>query len=225
MTQYNREGADDELVAALLASVSPPASGSASGNGRALRRQEHKAAVADDRAEGEEAGCDQPGSDDEREVGDDKEGEGREIDEVGDVKAADELDEGGEVGDGAGFETDAPTPAPRGAGGREAGGDCQEVWDDEGGRSLHHQQARDEGQPPADTAPDVLHRQSTTSPSRCRRSAASAPAHGTSPWTARRTSRPLPQASRRRQRPPPQRRGRAQRAGEQTRSPSSAGTC
>ena len=132
MTQYNRESADDELVAALLASVSSLPSGSASGDGRAPRRQEHKAAVDDDRAEGEEVGSDQPGSADEQRAGGDGEGEGGEVNEGGEAEVEDELDEGGE-----------------GAGGRQADGDCQEVWDDEGGRSLHRQQAHDKAAPPS----------------------------------------------------------------------------
>ena len=114
MTQYNRESADDELVAALLASVSPPPSGSASGNGRAPRRQEHKAARDDGRAEGEEAGSDKPGSGDEQREEGDGEGEGGDVNEEGDAEAGHEPDDG-EGGDAVGSDTDASSSPSRGA--------------------------------------------------------------------------------------------------------------
>ena len=91
MTQYNRECADDDLVATLLASVNPAPAGSASANRRASRRGEHKAAADDDRAEGEEVESDHARSDSEQGAGEGEEGEegGADDDEAAEEKAED----------------------------------------------------------------------------------------------------------------------------------------
>ena len=63
LTQFNRDSADDLLVQGLLASVTGPAQTAATTNRRSSRRQEHKAADENDRAEGEEANPDSEQSD------------------------------------------------------------------------------------------------------------------------------------------------------------------
>jgi hypothetical protein len=88
MTQYHRESADDALVDALLASVSPPSTEAAGGRRGPSRRQERGAPNAhDERAEGEEEGADaeQSHSEEDRE---DEGGDGGEPqEEEGDEKA------------------------------------------------------------------------------------------------------------------------------------------